>query len=129
MCNSGVGLTPVIDDRVHHFSAGGLYNGLVLLVDDESLTWWDHITGEAVHGPRAGRRLDVWPLHYTTVAAALRDDPSLTVSRRPVAGARDSALRFIKRRILSSRGFLPPPFRRTMAEVDNGRTDRGRCSS
>jgi len=54
VCNTGVGLTPQIGEQVHHFSAGGLYNGLVLLIDDETRTYWDHITGEAVHGPLSG---------------------------------------------------------------------------
>lgn len=40
ICNTGVAMTPLLDGAVHHFSAGGLYNGLVLLVDDETGTYW-----------------------------------------------------------------------------------------
>ncbi len=40
ICNTGVGMTPVVDGAVHHFSAGGLYDGLVLLIDDETGTYW-----------------------------------------------------------------------------------------
>ena len=47
----------------------------MLLVDDESRTYWDHITGEAVHGPRAGQRLATWSLGVTDVRTALDHDP------------------------------------------------------
>ncbi|KKM87640.1 hypothetical protein LCGC14_1266820 [marine sediment metagenome] len=51
ICHSGVVLIPLIDDKLYHFSAGGLYNGTVLLIDDESNTYWNHLTGEAMYGP------------------------------------------------------------------------------
>ena len=41
MCNTGVGLTPIVDGTLHHFSAGGLCDGLVLLIDDETRTYWE----------------------------------------------------------------------------------------
>ena len=50
----------MVDETLFHFSAGGLFNGLVLLIDDETRTYWDHITGEAVHGPRTGAQPSVW---------------------------------------------------------------------
>ncbi len=58
VCHPGVGLSPTIDAELHHFGGGGLFNGLVLLIDGESKTYRDHITGEAVHGPLNGKRLD-----------------------------------------------------------------------
>ena len=85
MCHSGVGLTPLIEGKEHHFSAGGLYNGLVLLIDDETRTYWDHITGAAVHGPLRGARMDAWSITLTTVAGALEQDPQMTLSRQPVS--------------------------------------------
>ncbi len=66
---------------MHHFSAGGLYNGLVLLIDDESKTYWDHITGEAVHGPLTGTQLDQWGIQLSTASALKRQEPDLLVYR------------------------------------------------
>jgi hypothetical protein len=110
----------VIKGRVHHFSAGGLYNGLVLLTDDESRTYWDHITGLAVHGPLRDEQLEMWSVPLTTVAAALAEDPDLRLSR--------SRLVFWKRwltrlapRLVRGRGWLPFFFHRTMGEKDQRR--------
>ena len=72
VCNSGVGLTPVVAGKARHFSAGGLYNGLVLLIDDETRTYWDHMTGEAVHGELKGAKLDNWSIEMTNVETALK---------------------------------------------------------
>jgi hypothetical protein len=40
ICHSSMGFDPTIDGIVHHFSAGGLYDGVVLLIDDETRTYW-----------------------------------------------------------------------------------------
>ena len=58
---------------MHRFAVGGMINGLALMWDHETGTYWDHITGEAVHGPLKGERLDVWGIEITTVAAALAE--------------------------------------------------------
>lgn len=101
---------------MHHFSAGGLYNGLILLTDDESRSYWDHITGEAVHGALAGTTLPVWPLRMTNVAAALRDDSELLLHHsRP--GLLGRAMSWAHKLGLMN-GRLPPGFRQTMSAVD-----------
>jgi hypothetical protein len=107
----------VIDGKTHHFSAGGLYNGLVLLIDDETRTYWDHITGEAVLGPLKGAGMEPWGVDMTTLAAALEADPETTLSRHKVHPfAR--LFGFIHRRAFRHGGFLPPRFRGTMGEED-----------
>ena len=98
-----------------------MYNGLALLRDEESGTYWDHITGEALHGRLAGTRLDIWPIAITTVEAALAEYVSVTLHRSDhrslkkwlmEAGARR------KKSLVHSPGQLPPFFRRTMGQVD-----------
>jgi Protein of unknown function (DUF3179) len=117
VCHSGVGLTPTVDGRTLHFSAGGLYNGLVLLVDDETRTYWDHVTGEAVHGALAGRRLETWSLAMTTAGRALAEEPWLPLSRsRPGLFARAFGRVHMLR--LRGRGLMPPWFHRTMGAGD-----------
>ncbi|MFQ6012751.1 MAG: DUF3179 domain-containing (seleno)protein [Thermoplasmata archaeon] len=118
VCHSGVGMVPRVEGRVHHFSAGGLYNGLVLLIDDETRSYWDHIRGLALHGPLRGSQMETLPLEVTNVRAALRDDPDLTLSRsRPKRAAR--IFGWMSRSTFRRKGFLPPGFRRTMAEPDD----------
>jgi len=73
-------MAPSIDGRVHWFSEHGLYDGLFLMRDEESGTFWDHMTGEAVYGPLAGTTLDIEALRQTTVAQALRQDPGTRVA-------------------------------------------------
>ncbi len=88
----------------------------MLLIDDESRTYWDHITGEAVHGPLAGSTLPVWPLRMTNVAAALRDDPELRLHRsRPGLLGR---LFGWAHKLGLINGRLPPGFAKTMSAVD-----------
>lgn len=120
VCHSGVGLTPAIDGEELHFSAGGLYNGLVLLIDDETRTYWDHITGEALHGPRKGDRLEIWNLPMTTAERTLTDEPWIKLARsRPGFFARIFSRMHMTR--LFGRGLLPPWFHATMGEKDRRR--------
>ena len=117
ICNTGVGMTPVVAGAVHHFSAGGLYNGLVLLIDDETGTYWDHITGRAVHGPLKGARLETWGIELETAASAAARAPETRLSRsrrHPVL----AWLLGVARGIWGVLGRPPPFFPATMAAVD-----------
>lgn len=117
VCNSGVGLTPLINGRRHHFSAGGLYNGLVLLIDDETRSYWDHITGKALHGPMAGARMPIWGVQLTTVGHALDRAPDLLLLRsRQTMTARVLSW-FLSRPF--ARNTMPPGFRKTMGAPDH----------
>ena len=73
-------MTPRIDGRVHWFQEHGLYDGLFLMMDDETSTFWDHMTGEAVYGPLTGASLEVDNIFQTTVAQALEEDPDAMVA-------------------------------------------------
>ncbi|GMR10518.1 MAG: hypothetical protein BMS9Abin28_1339 [Anaerolineae bacterium] len=87
-------------------------------MDDETETIWDHIAGEAMHGELTGTRLDVWPITMSTVEAALANDPKLTLSRSDAKGLLGQIMGLIHRKIIGSRGFFPPGFRKTMGEID-----------
>ena len=104
-----------------------MLNGLALMWDYETGTYWDHITGEALHGPLKGERLDVWGIEITTAAAALAEyeAPELHISSNaPIAASlmqkmtgsdinmvRDGGARLGK--LMTVLGF-----RRTMPAVD-----------
>lgn len=107
-----------MDGTLHHFSASGLFDGLVLLIDDETETYWDHITGEAVHGPLRGKRLEFWNISITTVAAALSADPEVSLSRSIQPTWRGRLFGFFNRHKIDSSGFMPPHFFRTMGAPD-----------
>ena len=52
----------------------------MLLTDKETHSLWDQITGEAIDGLWKGYQLDVWPIRFTTVRSALREDPDIEIS-------------------------------------------------
>lgn len=73
-------MIPRIDGKVHHFESRGLYDGLSLLVDYESGTWWDHVSGAAVWGPLAGTKLPLFNLLHSTVEQSLAADADIRVA-------------------------------------------------
>lgn len=117
VCHSGVGMTPVVDGKVYHFEVGGLYDGVAILKDQETETYWDHITGRAVHGPLQGKQLEIWGIENTTVKAALVERPKLKLLRshqRPVF----TRLMRLGQWMFGQTGFLPKLFTQTMAPED-----------
>lgn len=119
----------MVDGKIHHFGARGLYNGLFLLGDQESGSFWDHITGECVYGPLKGHRLDVFSLLHTNVARALASHPDgrIAISKQSLI---QKVMSFVMERgRRSRRGLLPPGFKKTMGEEDTRRPrmDIGLC--
>jgi hypothetical protein len=107
----------MIQDRLHHFGPRGLYNGLILLGDDETGSYWDHITGECVYGPMKGERLNTFPIDHTTVTRALKNWPDLQIAfSHPPLWIRLLSPLMSKR--MQRKGFFPPGFRKTMSLVD-----------
>ncbi len=113
-------MTPVIDGKVHHFESRGLYDGVSLLWDRESGSYWHHITGQALYGPLAGTRLPVANVLHMTVKEALAAHPDIRVaiSDRPVRGRR-SRWWPLARRVPG----LSRLFRSTMAGEDTRRPE------
>jgi len=78
-------------------------------------TYWDHITGEAVHGELKGAKLDNWPIEMTNVETALKNEPNLRVHR--------SQPTFLGRLMVWMLPWvpmkLPPHFRGTMGKPDD----------
>lgn len=58
-CNTGMVFDPVIEGRRLHFQRRGSYDGLLLIWDEETDSFWQHITGACLHGASQGRRLRV----------------------------------------------------------------------
>jgi hypothetical protein len=122
VCDVAIGMTPVVDGRLLHLSAGGLANGVVLARDDETGSYWD-VTGAAVAGPLAGRSLPTWPLERTNAAAALREEPDLPLARSNPGAYGTWWSRVVRSVARDPDGYLPPFFRRTLGESDPRREE------
>ena len=118
VCNSGVGLTPTHDGQILHFSAGGLYNGMVLLIDDETGSYWDHISGLAVHGTLKGAQLNAWPIEMTNVKSALHHEPELRLLKSRPSPYAQLSMNMMSLAQPFVRGRLLPGFRKTMGQPD-----------
>lgn len=123
ICNSGIGLIPRVNGEVHRFTEQGLYDGLFLMWDYESGTRWNHMTGEAVHGPLVGERLEVDNVLHTTVEQVLAQDPDamLAWSEHPAAIARSGERGGILDRLLARIRDVPDMFPGTMGSEDSRR--------
>lgn len=78
-CNTGMVFDPVVDGQTLHFYRRGSYNGLLLIWDEETNSYWQHITGECLHGASVGKRLHMTATtRQMKVAEVLaREDESL----------------------------------------------------
>lgn len=104
----------MINGKIHHFRPYGLLNGLVLLIDKETSSLWDHITGEAIEGPLKGYRLDIWPIHLTTVRAALSEYPDAQISLSSYHSIRKWFAGSLYPKFIHAKILLPFFFRWTM---------------
>ena len=105
-----------MDGRVLTFKEAGLYDGLVLLGDNETETVWHHITGEGLYGELAGKQVEeVSNIYHTTVEEALENYPDIhiAISDRPIRQNR-SVLGQLRR-------GLRQMFLGTMSEEDDRR--------
>lgn len=125
ICNTGIGLIPRVDGQVHTFTEQGLYDGLFLIWDHETGTRWNHMTGEAVHGPLAGERLPLENVLHSTVAQVLEEDPDalLAWSDHPAAVQRSAERGGFLDRLLGMIRDVPDMFPGTMGRED-ARRDR-----
>ncbi len=105
-----------------------MINGLALMWDYETGSYWDHITGEALHGPLKGAQLDVWGIEITTAAAALAEYDAPEFHRSDIGGLKMGLMSRVLgggRSLVHSDGkhlskmMTLRGFRRTMPEVDD----------
>ena len=114
-------MTPRIDGEVHWFAEQGLYDGLFLMKDEESETYWDHMTGEAVYGPHVGKSLAVDAgLVQTTVGQVLKTSPDALVTLSDEAIRTDDQMK-TQGLIAGMLGRLNGMFESTVEEHDTRR--------
>lgn len=73
-------MTPQVDGQIYHFAEHGLYDGLFLMRDEETGTFWDHLTGEAVYGDLVGQSLEIQALEYSLAGQVLENYPDAVIT-------------------------------------------------
>ena len=56
-CSTGIAWNPIVNGRRLTFRAAGMYNGSILLTDDQTKSYWTPFTGEALDGPLKASKL------------------------------------------------------------------------
>ena len=114
-------MAPSVGGEVHWFAEHGLYNGLFLMKDEETGTYWDHMTGRAVYGPLVGEALAVDAgLVQTTVERVLRSSPDALITLSDQALRTDDQLK-VGGLLAGIRGRLSRMFRSTVDREDDRR--------
>ena len=94
-----------------------------LLADHQTGSYWDHITGECVHGPLKGRKLDLEPLRHMRTDQALAQFPDARIasSRMLLPFGLVARIMDIYGKLLGKGRFVPPMLLRTMGVEDQRR--------
>ena len=70
-----------VDGRVLNFHLAGINNQNFIMKDDETGSWWQQVTGEAIFGPLKGKHLKPVFLDELTFGAWKREQPQGRVLR------------------------------------------------
>jgi hypothetical protein len=65
-----------VDGRVLTFHLVGINNQNFVMQDEQTGTWWQQVSGEAIHGPLAGRRLTLLPFDQLTFETWKAESPN-----------------------------------------------------
>ncbi len=103
-------------DRKLTFAAYGLYQGLSLLADLETQSYWDHITGECIRGEFLGEKLVVRPLLHTRADLVEKEYPNAQVAISKLSWWRNWTTHVMRMAIQNK--WLPPMFQRQFKRTD-----------
>jgi len=85
ICNGGAAFSPLVNDQILQFSVRGVYDAMILMGDDETGSYWDHLTGLCVHGRLTGQRMNRHSnLLHMNVQKALTAYPGIQVAFYPL---------------------------------------------
>jgi hypothetical protein len=70
-----------VDGRTLHFHLAGINNQNFIMRDEETGSWWQQVSGEAILGPLKGRRLKPVPQDEISFALWKREQPNGRVLR------------------------------------------------
>ena len=121
ICNSGMFMSPILKGDTLNFKLGGIYNGVLVLQDKETASYWDHITGECLYGHYQGERLEIIGSNKLLLASqALENYPDLAIVF-PKQNLFQKILNGVNTNNLGRRnnkGHLPLGFRGSMTTTD-----------
>jgi hypothetical protein len=83
VAHTAVVYDPRFEGRRLELGAVGLQNGVSILYDRETGSWWSQVVGKALRGPMEGRELRRWPSTLTTWGRWRRLHPGTTVNAEP----------------------------------------------
>lgn len=117
-CNMGMAFNPVVDGKLYHFDATGVYHGMAILRDRETGSSWEHATGESIHGQLRGQQFETLSTKYLLVQQVLETIPSALLAIANRSWFHRLLDKLTMKNFLTPRGNMPAPFRLTMGEVD-----------
>ena len=89
LCNSAIAFDRRLDGVVHTFGVSGfLRNSDLIMWDHETQTWWQQLTGEAIIGSLAGKRLSILPAPIVSYADFKQAHPEGLVLSRETGHSR-----------------------------------------
>lgn len=118
-CNMGTAFKPAIDGNIHHFSATGVYHGMAIIRDKETGSYWEHATGECIHGKLRGRQLEIIPARYLLAEQLLASIPLALIVTANQSWFQRLLDRLLMKEFLTPEGHMPAPFRLSMVKADN----------
>ncbi len=121
ICNTGMIMNPVVHNRMLHFYVAGVYNGMLLMADKETESYWDHITGKGLFGQYETHQLEILQSHQVLAAKETLEQypdclyglPKLNFFQKLFAKFQNWKAN------TNGKGFLPPGFRKSMSNPDN----------
>ncbi|MFN2541752.1 MAG: DUF3179 domain-containing (seleno)protein [Chthoniobacterales bacterium] len=106
-CRSAIARTPVVDGRRLTFHLAGIFNGSILITDEQTKSYWTPFTGEALEGALKGATLKQVPLtpcrwsqwvqmHPDTLVADPTENLRARYAKAQSPGSRRSARSFLQ---------------------------------
>jgi uncharacterized protein DUF3179 len=68
-----------VEGRTLRFRLSGINNQNFIMADEATGTWWQQVSGEALHGPLAGKALEPMPWEEVTFAVLKQEHPEARV--------------------------------------------------
>jgi hypothetical protein len=93
LCHTGFIWKRTLDGRVFTFRLYGINNMNMVMRDEQTGSWWQQATGEAIQGPLKGRRLEAETHDEITFAVYRGESPAGRVLRPVAAYTEDYAPR------------------------------------
>lgn len=97
-CNTGMVFDARVNGEVRHFQRRGAYDGMLLIWDEETGSYWQHITGECLHGVSVGTQLlGKTVTRHLTAAEAVLYDPNTVLWSMPLTPEQEKLSRSMER--------------------------------